>query len=88
MQSRASSKRIESELVTETNVQSLRYLHMYIELFSNFISIFFRMLFEKIFPILSMTEMKGNFYSNFTSNLGFAILAFYDKKLVDIKNEI
>ena len=40
------------------------------------------MLFEKIFPILSMTEMKGNFYSNFTSNLGFAILAFYDKKLV------
>ena len=29
-----------------------------------------------------MTEMKGNFYSNFTSNLGFAILAFYDKKLV------
>ena len=32
-----------------------------------------------------MTEMKGNFYSNFTSNLGFAILAFFDKKLVDKK---
>ena len=44
--------------------------------------IIYRTLFEKIFPILSMTEMKGNFYSNFTNNLGFAILAFYDKKLV------
>ena len=35
-----------------------------------------------------MTEMKGNFYSNFTSNLGFAILAFYDKKLVKYLLEI
>ena len=31
-----------------------------------------------------MTEMKGNFYSNFTSNLGFAILAFYENKAVTI----
>merc|ERR1711879_316771 len=63
MQSSRSSKRIEAELVTDTNVESLRKL------------------FEKIFPILSMTEMKGNFYTNFTSSLGFAILAFYDQKL-------
>jgi len=37
---------------------------------------------EKIFPILSVTEMNASFYNNFMSrSLGFAVLAFLDKKL-------
>ena len=41
-----------------------------------------RSLNEKIFPILSVTEMTGSFYNNFVSSAGFAILASYDQKLV------
>ena len=83
-----SSKRIKTELVTETTVQSLRcnkYTCLDIlERERKRKYFFYRLLFEQIFLILSMTEMKGNFYSNFTNNLGFAILAFYDKKLVKL----
>ena len=41
-----------------------------------------RSLNEKIFPILSVTEMTGSFYNNFVTGAGFAILASYDQKLV------
>ena len=45
---------------------------------------YFRSLNEKIFPILSVTEMNASFYNNFMSrSLGFAVLAFLDKKLVN-----
>ena len=43
-----------------------------------------RSLNEKIFPILSVTEMTGSFYNNFITSAGFAILAYYDQKLVTL----
>merc|ERR1711976_234434 len=36
---------------------------------------------EKIFPILSVTVMNDKFYQKFTSEAGFAILAYLDDKL-------
>merc|ERR1712106_19447 len=36
---------------------------------------------QKIFPILSVTEMSDNFYQAFTKDTGFAFLAFHDKAL-------
>jgi len=35
---------------------------------------------EKIFPILSMTEMNENFYKIFTTSQGFALIATIDEK--------
>ena len=41
-----------------------------------------RSLNEKIFPILSVTEMSGSFYDVFTASLGCAYLAFVSGSVV------
>ena len=78
-------RKIDTEVVTKNSLESLKYVVILkLRSLSSYYQL--RNLNEKIFPILSVTEMNGSFYNNFTSNLGFAVLAFLDRKLVINKN--
>ena len=76
-------RRVTTDMVSPSSLNTLRSTHSD-HLYPGVHCPVCRSLNEKIFPILSVTEMTGSFYNNFISSTGFAILASYDQKLVTL----
>ena len=76
-------RRVTTDMVSPSSLHTLRYTQSDTPPWCP-LSPVCRSLNEKIFPILSVTEMTGSFYNNFISSAGFAILASYDQKLVTL----